>query len=86
MKKRDLFNKKDAIFVGSNLAAAVIIVVVVLTCLILWLRGYTQHGTEITVANVRGLTQEQAETILHEQGLSTVIVDSTYSSTFWYHC
>ena len=80
MDKKRKFDKQDARFVGANLVAAVIVVAAVLACLVLWLRSYTQHGVEILVTDVRGLTREQAETLLHDQGLRTQIVDSTYST------
>ncbi|MBR1877565.1 MAG: PASTA domain-containing protein [Paludibacteraceae bacterium] len=80
MDKKKFWDKQDTYFVIANIAAAVIVAGIVLTCLIIWLRGYTQHGVEVTVADVKGLTREQAELILHDQGLNTQIVDSTYSS------
>jgi beta-lactam-binding protein with PASTA domain len=80
MDKKRKFDKQDARFIGANLVAAVIVIAAVLVCLVLWLRGYTQHGVEIRVADVRGLTREQAELLLHDQGLRTQIVDSTYST------
>ena len=80
MKKNCLFGKQDAVFIGLNLVAAIVLVVAILVGLVVWLQGYTQHGVEITVADVRGLTQEQAEIVLHEQGLRTTVVDSTYSN------
>lgn len=80
MDKKKIFDKNDVWFIIANVAAAVVVAAVILTCLVTWLRGYTQHGVEITVADVKGLTQEQAELILHDQGLKTQIVDSTYSS------
>ncbi len=80
MDKKSFFDKKDAIFVAANLVAAVIVVCIVLTSLIIWLRSYTQHGVEITVADVKGMTRVEADSVLHAQGLQTQIVDSTYSN------
>ncbi len=80
MDKKHIFDKKDVLFVVANLVAAVVVAGILLTCLIIWLRGYTQHGVEITIADVKGLTRGQAELILHDQGLKTQIVDSTYSN------
>lgn len=80
MDKKRFFDKQDAWFIIANVVAAIVVAAIVLTCLITWLRSYTQHGVEITVADVKGLTREQAELILHDQGLKTQIVDSTYSS------
>lgn len=80
MDKKRFFDKQDITFILVNLVAAVVVGAILVTGLIVWLRSYTQHGVEITVADVKGLTREQAELILHDQGLKTQIVDSTYSN------
>lgn len=73
------FDKKDLKFVGLNVVLAVVVVIVVLVALIVWLRGYTQHGVEVEVADVRGMVQAEAEPLLHSQGLKLEIIDSTYT-------
>lgn len=80
MDKHQKFDKKDVRFIGVNIVAAIVVIGAVLISLVVWLRSYTQHGVEIRVADVRGLTREQAELLLHDQGLRTQIVDSTYST------
>lgn len=79
MKKMGFFDKSDLKFVGGNIVAAMLVVAVILIILIIWLRGYTQHGVEVEVADVRGIVCEEAEPILSEQGLVLVVIDSTYS-------
>ena len=79
MKKMGFFDKSDLKFVGGNIVAAMLVVAVILVILIIWLRGYTQHGVEVEVADVRGIVCEEAEPILSEQGLVLVVIDSTYS-------
>lgn len=79
MKKMGFFDKSDLKFVGGNVVAAMLVVAVILIILIIWLRGYTQHGVEVEVADVRGIVCEEAEPILSEQGLVLVVIDSTYS-------
>ena len=73
------FDKSDLKFVGWNVVLAVIVATIILVILIVWLRGYTQHGVEVEVADVRGIVSEEAEPILAEQGLVLVVIDSTYS-------
>ena len=79
MRKMGFFDKSDLKFVGWNVVLAVIVATIILVILIVWLRGYTQHGVEVEVADVRGIVSEEAEPILAEQGLVLVVIDSTYS-------
>ena len=79
MKRKDLVDKSDIKFVGWNVAAAVLVGIIVLVVLIFWLKAYTQHGVEIEVADVTGMHLVEAETILGAQGLTMEVVDSTYS-------
>ena len=79
MEKRNFFSKSDAKFLGINIILALIVVIVILFFLLSYLRKYTQHGVEVEVANIRGLVMTDAETILKEQGLRLVVIDSTYS-------
>lgn len=73
------FDKSDLKFVGWNVVLAVLVGVAILVTLIIWLRGYTEHGVEVEVADVRGLVQDEAQPILADQGLVMVVIDSTYS-------
>ena len=79
MKKPGFFDKSDLKFVGGNVIAAIVVLAIILVILLIWLRGYTQHGVEVEVADVRGLVSEEAEPMLAEQGLVMVVIDSTYS-------
>ena len=79
MRKMGFFDKSDLKFVGWNVVLAIIVATIILVILIVWLRGYTQHGVEVEVADVRGIVSEEAEPILAEQGLVLVVIDSTYS-------
>ena len=74
------FDKKDFKFVGLNILLAAVVGIVVLVVLILWLKAYTQHGVEVEVANVRGMSIAEAEQTLSSQGLQMYVVDSTYSN------
>lgn len=79
MEKRGFFDKSDAKFVGWNVVLAAVIVIVILVCLIGWLKTYTEHGIEVEVTDVRGLVEAEAQPLLADQGLNLVIIDSTYS-------
>ena len=79
MKKSVFFDKADAKFVVLNVVLAIVIGLGILIALIAYLRRYTEHGVEVEVADVRGMVAEEAEPILNGQGLSMVVIDSTYS-------
>ena len=79
MEKRGFFDKNDAKFVGWNIVLAGVIGIIILVCLIAWLKTYTEHGIEVEVTDVRGLVEAEAKPLLADQGLNLVIIDSTYS-------
>ena len=79
MGKMSFFDKNDLKFVGLNVVLAILAGVIILVILISYLRTYTEHGVEVEVADVRGLLEVEAVPILSEQGLSLVVIDSTYS-------
>ena len=79
MEKKEKFNKTDLKFVGWNIVAALVAVVLIIFGLVKWLRSYTQHGVEVEVADVRGLVMAEAEPLISAQGLHIVVIDSTYS-------
>ncbi len=79
MGKKSIFNKSDLKFVGINVILAMVVLAVILTILIVWLKAYTQHGQEVEVEDVRGMVVQEAEPLLAAQGLRMIVVDSTYS-------
>ena len=79
MAKKAIFDKSDLKFVGINIGIAVLIGILIIVSLVTWLRGYTQHGVEVVVEDVRGMVVAEAEPILASNGLHMVVVDSTYS-------
>lgn len=79
MDKKGIFDKSDIRFVALNIVLAVIVGVAILVLLIAYLRRYTEHGIEVEVADVRGMVQAEADPILQGQGLTLVVIDSTYS-------
>lgn len=79
MNKKGFLDKSDFRFIGLNLILAVMIGLVILLVLIVWLRGYTQHGHEVEVQDVRGMAVAEAAPLLASQGLHMEVIDSTYS-------
>ena len=79
MEKKGFFNKHDLKFVGQNIILAAILGFLALVVLALWLRAYTQHGKEVTVEDVRGMSVAEAQAIITAQGLHLEVIDSTYS-------
>ena len=79
MGKKSVFDNSDLKFVGWNIVFAMFVGAAILVGLIIWLRGYTQHGVEVEVEDVRGMVVVEAEPILNAQGLHLQVVDSTYS-------
>ena len=73
------FDKSDFRFIGWNIILAVVVGLGILGALILWLNAYTQHGKEVEVQDVRGMTIQEAQPLLAAQGLKMQVIDSTYS-------
>lgn len=71
--------RNGAIFVGINIALAVIVVVILTALLTSYLRRYTEHGIEESVPDIHGMVVEEAERTLALQQLKLEIIDSTYS-------
>ena len=67
-------------FILVNLAIMLIITVLLLIALKLWLNKYTEHGVEVEVPQITGLTVEEAEILLQGETLRIEVIDSTYSS------
>ena len=79
MKKGHFLDKSDVKFLVINIVLAVLVGFGVLAILLFWLKGYTQHGVEVEVADVRGMVEAEAKPILESQGLALVVIDSTYT-------
>ena len=71
------FNWKAAII---NIAAMITLVAILIAGLVIYLRNYTQHGTEITVPNITNMHIAEAEILLAADDLHVQVIDSTYST------
>lgn len=86
MKKK--FNIKDidwksigqgSLFVGLNIVLAIGILALLIWALTAYLRNYTEHGIEVKVPSIKGLTVDQAKNVLDAEQLKLVVIDTTYS-------
>lgn len=67
-------------FILINLCIALIIAILLLIALKMWLNRYTEHGIEVEVPQITGLTVEEAQILLEGETLHLEVYDSTYSS------
>lgn len=74
------FLKSNFFFVLLMFAIALVVGIVLYFSAFVWLGKYTQHGQEIVVPNIIGMTEEEAYTVLTERGLNIEVIDSTYNS------
>jgi beta-lactam-binding protein with PASTA domain len=64
--------------VSANIAAIIVIVVILLTGVSLVLNGVTRHGESLTVPDIIGLQVDDAEQILLAKKLKFVVTDSLF--------
>lgn len=67
-------------FMVKNLLAVLVLGCVVVVLLLLWLNGYTRHGQEVEVPEVKGMYVEEAQILTNAASLRIEVIDSTYSS------
>ncbi len=79
MNWKRLLQSNVAFVVEMCLVAAVIVAVVVFV-VFRGLDRYTQHGVEVTVPDICGMYEAEADIILQELGLHTQVIDSTYNN------
>ena len=71
------FNWKAAMI---NIAAMIALITMLIIGLVIYLRHYTQHGTEVTVPNITNMHIAEAEIVLGAESLHVQVIDSTYST------
>lgn len=62
----------------KNLLFSVALIVLLALSTIIFLKYYTRHGESLTVPEIKGLTYDEAKTVLERKGLRYVIRDSVY--------
>lgn len=63
-----------------NLAAMVLIVIILLMMVFHWMKNYTRHGEYISVPDVTGLVEDEAAARFQAEGLRYEISDSKYDA------
>lgn len=79
MTFRTFWKESKAGFIVKNVLLALALGIIALLLLLGWLRGYTEHGIEITVPDITGMYLEEARTAVTSAGLQLEVIDSTYS-------
>lgn len=70
---------KTSAFIVKNILVAAAICFVIVIVVVSWLKKYTEHGIEVDVPEVIGLTIDEADILVADAGLVMEVVDSTYS-------
>lgn len=76
---RTWWRTKTSAFIIKNILIASIICLVILIAVVLWLKRYTEHGMEVEVPELIGLSATEAELVVAGADLQIEIIDSTYS-------
>lgn len=74
-------HKSNVGFVIEMCIGAFIVCLIIFFATFGWLRGYTHHGDEVVVPDIKGMFIEEAQMYLNQNGLSLVVIDSTFSAT-----
>lgn len=65
--------------VGLSILGIILITIAVLTFTSLWLNSYTRHNERIEVPNLEGLLVAEAQQLLDQNGLKSMVIDSIYA-------
>lgn len=79
MKLKNDWKQSKCYFVLINIAAAVILGLVIILTVVLWMRHATEHGVEVVVPDISSLYIEEANIVAASEGLKVQVIDSTYS-------
>ena len=71
--------RNGSIFVAINIAVAIGVLALLLWALKSYLHDYTEHGIEVEVPNIKGVTVTEAKAMMESEQLKLVVIDSTYS-------
>lgn len=73
------FAKTNLGFILINALIAFIVSAILIVSVLMWLSNYARHGEEIEVPDLMGLYIEEAMVLAQNQGMTVMVVDSTYS-------
>jgi hypothetical protein len=71
--------RNGSIFIAINIAVAIGVLALLLWALKSYLHDYTEHGIEVEVPNIKGVTVTEAKAMMESEQLKLVVIDSTYS-------
>lgn len=71
--------RNGSIFIAINIAVAIGVLALLLWALKSYLHDYTEHGIEVEVPNIKGITVTEAKAMMESEQLKLVVIDSTYS-------
>lgn len=78
MTIREFFSFKTNKFFWLNIAAMIVVVVVMMFGVLKWIDAYTRHGETVVVPDVKGMTIDEATNMFQKRGLECVISDTRY--------
>lgn len=81
MTIKQFFSFRANRFFWLNLIAMPVVLAVLVWGTLCWLDRYTHHGEAVAVPDVKHMTVAEAQRILTDNGLQSVVADSTYVKT-----
>lgn len=81
MTIKEFFSFRTNRFFWLNILAMPVVLILLVFATLRWLDSYTHHGEAVVVPDVKHKPVPEAQKILAEQGLQSVVADSTYVKT-----
>ncbi|HIZ01223.1 MAG TPA: PASTA domain-containing protein [Candidatus Bacteroides merdipullorum] len=81
MTIKEFFSFRTNRFFWLNILAMPVVLILLVFATLRWLDSYTHHGEAVVVPDVKHKPVSEAQKILAEQGLQSVVADSTYVKT-----
>ena len=78
MTKEEFFGKFKSLYLWGNLAAMVLVLMLLFLAMKWWLVSYTHHGEVIEVPNLVAKSEAEAGKLLAEKGLQLKVVATSY--------
>ena len=86
MKSSEFFGKLMSRYLWGNIAAMIVVVILLCVGVKMGLDAYTHHGESITIPDVRHKLFADAERIMEDAGLTIVVNDTGYVKTLQADC
>lgn len=78
MAIKDFFSFRKNRFFWVNIILMIAVVCSLIYGILAGLDKYTRHGHSVEVPDIKGLSVEEANSVLGKRGLTSVVIDSTY--------